>query len=63
MGWPGTGDGQFDFPEGIAVAPSGDVYVADTANDRIQRFDASGNFIGKWGTSGNQAGQLDRPAG
>ena len=62
-GGQGTGDGQFDFPEGVAVAPSGDVYVADTTNDRIQRFDATGNFIGKWGTPGALAGQLDRPAG
>jgi DNA-binding beta-propeller fold protein YncE len=62
-GGQGTGDGQFDFPEGIAVAPSGDVYVADTTNDRIQQFDASGNFIRKWGTFGNQTGQFSRPVG
>ena len=36
---------------------------ADTANDRIQQFDSVGTFIRKWGTSGNQAGQLDRPTG
>ena len=62
-GGQGTGNGQFDFPEGVGVAPSGDVYVADTANNRIQHFDASGNFIGKWGSPGNQTGQLDRPVG
>ena len=61
-GGQGTGNGQFDFPEGVAVAPSGDIYVADTANNRIQHFDAAGNFIGKWGSPGNQTGQL-RPAG
>ena len=63
MGRPGAGDGQFDFPEGVAVAPSGDIYVADTENDRIQHFDASGSFIGKWGSPGNQTGQFDRPVG
>ena len=62
-GGQGTGNGQFDFPEGVAVAPSGDIYVADTANNRIQHFDASGNFIGKWGSPGNQTGQFDRPVG
>ncbi len=62
-GGQGTGNGQFDFPEGVAVAPSGDIYVADTENDRIQHFDASGSFIGKWGSPGNQTGQFDRPVG
>jgi DNA-binding beta-propeller fold protein YncE len=59
----GTGNGQFDGPEGVGIAPSGDVYVADTANDRIQHFDSLGNFIGKWGLTGNQTGQFNRPLG
>jgi uncharacterized protein (TIGR03663 family) len=46
------GDGQFQEPWGIAVAPDGHVYVADTWNHRIQVFDSSGNFITKWGQYG-----------
>ena len=34
----GTGDGEFDTPWGIALSDTGQVYVADTYNDRIQRF-------------------------
>ena len=44
-GRTGQGDGQFQEPWGIAVAPSGDVYVADTWNHRIQYFDSDGKFL------------------
>ena len=48
----GTGDGQFSIPDGVAVDGSGNVYVADTGNDRIQKFDSNGTFITSWnGTS------------
>jgi hypothetical protein len=34
----GSGDGQFNDPWGIAVDASGNVFVADTGNDRVQVF-------------------------
>src|SRR2546426_10997859 len=34
----GTGDGQFNYPGGVAVDASGNVYVADRYNYRIQVF-------------------------
>jgi DNA-binding beta-propeller fold protein YncE len=47
MSWGslGSGPGQFDTPHGIAVAPNGEVYVADRGNRRIQIFDQSGKFL------------------
>jgi streptogramin lyase len=38
------------------VAPNGNVYVADTWNHRIQYFDSSGTFLGKWGQLGDAKG-------
>ena len=54
----GTGDGQFQNPEGIAVDSSDNVYVADSGNSRIQKFDSNGNFITKWGSEGTGDGQF-----
>jgi hypothetical protein len=34
----GTADGQFDNPDGVAVDRFGNVYAADTYNERIQKF-------------------------
>jgi tripartite motif-containing protein 71 len=34
----GDGEGQFNIPEGIDIDSSGNVYVADTHNSRIQKF-------------------------
>jgi hypothetical protein len=41
-------NGTLSGPNGIAVDSAGDVYVADTGNDRIQKFSSAGDFITKW---------------
>ena len=46
----GSGEGQFNTPHGIAVDSDSDVYIADTLNHRIQKFDSNGSFIEKWGS-------------
>ena len=47
-GEAGSGEGQFNLPEGLAVAQDGTVYVTDTHNGRVQYFSAAGSFLGLW---------------
>ena len=58
-GTEGTGEGQFKFPVGVAVASDGSVYVADAGNYRVQKFTAEGVFISKWGAEGTGDGHLN----
>ncbi len=43
-GSKGSGEGQFDMPNSVAVDAQGNVYVADLGNKRIQVFDNDGTF-------------------
>ena len=58
----GSLDGQFYFPKGVAIDSSGNVFVADSRNNRIQKFTNDGNFIKAWGTFGSLDGQFHWPA-
>jgi DNA-binding beta-propeller fold protein YncE len=66
-GVAGTGLDQFDAPTDVAVAPNGDVFVADghngggtaTGNARIMKFDKNGKFLKTWGTKGMGPGEFD----
>ena len=53
-----TSDGRFNIPIGVAVDSSTNVYVTDSFNSRIQKFDSSGNFILKWGSPGSGDNQF-----
>jgi DNA-binding beta-propeller fold protein YncE len=59
----GSEDGQFTWPNSIAVDRSGQVYVTDEWLNRISVFDADGNFVTKWENQGDGDGQWNRPAG
>jgi len=60
-GCEGGGQGQFSEPWGIAVGPDGSVYVSDTWNHRIQKFDNQGKFITMWGRFDSTNGELGTP--
>jgi tripartite motif-containing protein 71 len=55
--------GQLRSPWGITVDGAGDVYVSDTGNHRVEKFDKEGNFITQWGGFGNGKGQFNFPYG
>ena len=44
LGSKGSGMGQFDSPLGLTVSTNGDVFVADSSNNRIQILDDSLHF-------------------
>ena len=58
-----TSPGDFAKPTGLAVDPDGNLYVADTLNDRIEIFDADGKFISTFGKNGDGPGYFARPKG
>ena len=44
-GGKGKGPGQFDVAHGLAMDPSGRLWVTDRENQRIQIFDSNGQFV------------------
>jgi DNA-binding beta-propeller fold protein YncE len=59
QGEVGSGDGEFSGPSGVAVSQAtGDVYVADEGNNRVQYFDAAGGYLGQFDGSGTLSGEV-----
>ncbi|NOZ28946.1 MAG: TIGR03663 family protein [Chloroflexi bacterium] len=50
-------------PRAIAIDSNGDVYVTDTGNKRVQKFDPQGNFLAQYGGGGVIEGYFDEPVG
>ncbi|MFC1617274.1 hypothetical protein ACFL2K_03540, partial [Candidatus Margulisiibacteriota bacterium] len=59
----GREKGEMNDPYYMALDEEGNVYVADTDNDRIQKFDADGNYLTEWGADGVGDGEFDEPQG
>ncbi len=60
----GLEPGSFNNPTDIAVdAASGDIYVVDSGNNRIQRFNAQGNYLSEFGQFGTANGSFNKPWG
>jgi DNA-binding beta-propeller fold protein YncE len=58
-----TSPGDFSKPTNVAVDSDGNVYVTDTYNNRVEVFDADGQFIRAWGKNGDGPGRFGKPKG
>lgn len=64
VGCEGVDDGEFKSPTGIAVDKDGHIYVGDTDNHSIQKFDKTGKFLARWGDEPDSAeGKFYYPRG
>jgi len=64
-GVAGDGPDTFNQPSAVAIAPNGDIFVADghggNSNNRIVKFAKDGKFIKTWGKKGTAPGEFDIP--
>ncbi|MEM7129089.1 MAG: 6-bladed beta-propeller [Chloroflexota bacterium] len=61
--WKQAAEGRLLKPHGIAIDQTDRAFVVDRENQRIQVFDAQGQFIRQWGTKGHENGQFYNPFG
>jgi prepilin-type N-terminal cleavage/methylation domain-containing protein len=65
----GSSNGQFTNPSGIAIDASGNIWVADMGNNRVEEFSSAGTYKGQLGCSsgacsaGSSNGQFNSPWG
>lgn len=57
----GPPPGTLNVPFGLAAAPDGSIYVADTGNDRIQQVAPDGRVLQLWGSQGAGPTQFSGP--
>jgi len=57
----GSAAGQMNSPKGIAVAPAGSIWVADTRNNRLEKFNPSGGLLTSLSGEGSEPGKLREP--
>ncbi len=59
VGAQGAEDGNFRTPAGVAVDKlTGDFYVVDSGNQRIQKFTKDGDFLLAWGSAGSDPSEF-----
>jgi len=59
----GTGNGQLVSPRGIAIDSSGNLWVVDLGNNRVQEFNPKGEYLTQFGSAGTGNGQFNQPYG
>jgi hypothetical protein len=50
-------------PTGITIDSNGDIYVIDSGNSKIKKFDSNGKLLYSWGSSGSGNGEFVNPNG
>jgi sugar lactone lactonase YvrE len=63
QGMAGSNEGRFTYISKACIDNSGNIYVADPGNNRIQKFDSTGNFMRFFGGYGNDPGKFNYPVG
>ncbi|HUI25171.1 MAG TPA: flippase activity-associated protein Agl23 [Candidatus Kryptonia bacterium] len=62
-GKQGSAPGDFNEPRGLAIDGSGNIYVIDSKNDRVQKLGPDGRSLLAWGKEGNGPGEFKDPCG
>ncbi len=62
-GAAGSAPGSFDHPGAVAVDGAGEIYVADTQNNRVVKLSPAGTVIAEWGSRGSGDGRFHSPDG
>jgi DNA-binding beta-propeller fold protein YncE len=61
---PGKEGEPFNQPTGVAVSPSGEIYVSDGyGQSRVHKYSQDGKLLHSWGTKGDGPGQFHTPHG
>jgi DNA-binding beta-propeller fold protein YncE len=63
IGKRGVGDGDFNYPQSIAVDEESNIYVMDAFNFRVEIFDSEGKYLRQFGKQGNIFATFSRPKG
>jgi len=61
-GVAGSSEGWMNAPQGIAATSGGNLWVADTGNNRLKKFGPTGSLINTISSEGSEAGKVKEPA-
>lgn len=59
----GSANGEFSSPTDVVLDSDGNIFVTDSGNNRVQKFNSSGTYVSKFGSTGTGDNQLSTPSG
>src|SRR5262245_37231831 len=54
----GKEPGEFNFPIGIAITPSDEIFITDSRNKRVQKFTTEGKHLASFAIPGEWSGGI-----